>query len=798
VARGGLRFSDRPDDFRTEIHGLMSTQMVKNVLIVPVGAKGGFVLRNPPSDRDELRAAGDRVYEVFIRALLSITDNVIEGEPRHPEGILPYQEEYDPYLVVAADKGTAHLSDTANRISTSCGFWLDDAFASGGSNGYDHKATGITARGAWEVAKRSFREISIEPEIDIITAVGVGDMSGDVFGNGLLRSRTIKLLAAFNHIHIFIDPDPDPERSYAERERLFELPRSSWTDYSSKVLSEGGGIFARKSKTVDLSPRARQLLGFGAQEVVNGDRVIQAILKLEIDLMWMGGIGTYIKAREESHSQVGDKANDGVRVDARDLRCRVLAEGANLAITDRGRVEFARTGGHNYNAFLDNSGGVDTSDHEVNIKILFAPMLESGQLTREARNELLRQCELEVVDMVLDNNRAQSRMVSYDVIRSRKDIYRYARALAYLARNVPFNPEAFSLPSEEELQSRSRGGEGLHKCEAAVLCAHAKMHAYSQLLENEPLPAELVARAVRSYFPRQIVEAVGESALSKHLLRRELATTMVVNSMIDNAGGAMMAELALATAKSARDLALAYYSAAEAADVWQLQTQLFKLEDKSRQEAVYHAMVMLQSALEEATLYILDQSSTSATANIGAREVEQTRSLLASVWDILPEGSKRRSVQRAAALIDSGIPEELATKIVRRRYLMPVLDAVRLAQEMGREPSEVLWVRLAVTDAVRFLDLNQAVDRLVYATPWDGPAVSALRRQLNFHLHKLVRLSLGHDVESVMQRYALHDFRVRVEELVKSGASIAGLVMLDSWLRRLLPPLVEIDAMTAA
>ncbi|MGB1700323.1 MAG: NAD-glutamate dehydrogenase domain-containing protein, partial [Nannocystaceae bacterium] len=397
VARGGLRFSDRPDDFRTEIHGLMATQRVKNVLIVPMGAKGGFVLRNPPAGRKELREAGDHYYGMFIKALLAVTDNVVDGEVKSPVGIR-HTEGDDPYLVVAADKGTAHLSDTANAISMEHSFWLDDAFASGGSNGYDHKATGITARGAWEATKRCFREIGLDPESDEITAIGVGDMSGDVFGNGLMRSKTIQLKAAFNHIHIFIDPTPDPGASFAERGRLFEMQGSTWEDYSPEVLSAGGGVYARKSKEVPLSDEACDMLGFAHGETPSGDEVIRAIMRLEVHLFWMGGIGTYVKASHESNTDVGDKANDAVRIDAKELRCRIFAEGANLSITDKGRVQFAKRGGGGYTAFLDNSGGVDTSDHEVNTKILYAPLLQSGDVTRDHRNEVLRSVEEEICE----------------------------------------------------------------------------------------------------------------------------------------------------------------------------------------------------------------------------------------------------------------------------------------------------------------------------------------------------------------------------------------------------------------
>lgn len=795
VARGGLRFSDRPEDFRTEIHGLMATQMVKNVLIVPMGAKGGFVLRNPPAGRDALRAAGDAFYKRFINALLSVTDNVVDGVTKHPEGIIPFLEGEDPYLVVAADKGTAHLSDTANGISADQGFWLDDAFASGGSNGYDHKKTGITARGAWEVSKRSFRELGIDPEADVITAVGVGDMSGDVFGNGLLRSKTIKLVGAFNHMHVFIDPSPEPGKSYEERLRLFEMGRSSWEDYNEELLSKGGGVFLRKAKELDLSPEARELLGFGPDDVVNGDKAISAILKLEVDLLWMGGIGTYAKGKDESQVEVGDKANDSVRVNANELQCRVLGEGANLAITDRGRVEFAKRGGQNYNAFLDNSGGVDTSDHEVNIKILFAPLLNSGDVSRDARNSLLEDCEDEVVEMVLENNRSQSRMVSFDVERSRKDVFRYSRALRFLAGAVPFNPDMFAMPGDEELQSRSRRGQGLIKHEAAVLCAHAKMLAYRELLEDEPLPDALVRRMVRDYFPQRVLELAGSDAVENHLLRREIGTTMLVNNIVDNAGGSMLGEVALATGTSARDIALSYMHAAAACEWDGLCSELYATETSKTQTAVYRCMTLAQTWLEDATYYLLDQMPLPAMNDDAAKE---TFALLSHVDDVLPAGSKRRTKARTARLAEAGVPKPLAHRLVRLRYLTPVLDAVRLAMLLGRTPEEWLMLRLKVTDVMGFLYLNQAIDHMEIATPWDGPAVNALRRQLNFHLHKLVRLVEGDDVAGMVEKYGLGDFNVRVREEVDTGVTISGLVMLDDWLRRVLPPLTTIDTIEKA
>lgn len=790
VARGGLRFSDRPEDFRTEIHGLMATQMVKNVLIVPMGAKGGFVLRNPPSDRDALRKAGDHYYQIFIRALLAVTDNVVDGKPVTPKGILPHDEEDDTYLVVAADKGTAHLSDTANAISAELEFWLDDAFASGGSNGYDHKKTGITARGAWEATRRCFNELGVDPEADVITAIGVGDMSGDVFGNGLLRSKTVKLVAAFNHMHVFIDPDPDPAKSFEERKRLFELPRSAWTDYDPHVLSEGGGIYKRKSKEVELSPQARALLGIAEGAKINGDALVRAVLKLDVDLIWMGGIGTYIKAREETHAEVGDKANDSVRVDACDLRAKVLGEGANLAITDRGRVEFAKRGGQNYNAFLDNSGGVDTSDHEVNIKILFAPLLSAGTVSREDRNTLLQDCEDEVVQMVLANNRSQSRMVSFDVERSKADVYRYSRGLSYLAPRVPFNPDAYCMPSEDELTNRARRGEGLYKTEAAVLCAHTKMWAYRELLDDEPLPDALVEGFVREYFPKRVLDKAGTQAVQAHLLRREIATTMVVNRIVESAGATLLTELATGTLKPVRDTALAWLSAAEASDLYAVFGELIALEDKHHMPAVYRAMQFMQMYVEDAAFYLLDQMALPALDSAGCKQV---RDLLAHVQTALPSGSRGRTAQREAGLVELGIPEGLAGKIVRFRYLTPVIDAVRSAPTMDRTAEEMLFLRLQVTDAMNFMVLNQAMDHMIYASPWDGPSVSALRRQLNFHLHKLVRMVKGDDVQGMIDQYGLAEFCDNVRAQAETNPTVSGLVMLDDWLRRLLPPVAAID-----
>jgi glutamate dehydrogenase len=782
VARGGLRFSDRPEDFRTEVHDLMSTQMVKNVLIVPVGAKGGFVIKNPPTDRAELRRAGDATYARFVRALLSITDNVVNGEIVVPEHIL-YTEESDPYLVVAADKGTAHLSDTANRQSQERGFWMDDAFASGGSNGYDHKATGITARGAWETTIRNFREIGLHPEHDIITAIGVGDMSGDVFGNGLLRSRTIKLLGAFNHVHVFIDPSPDPELSFIERKRLFELPGSQWTDYNPKVLSPGGGVYDRRAKEVPLSPEARALLGVSEDATLSGEEVIRAILRIHVDLVWMGGIGTYVKASAESHSDVGDKNNDAVRVDARELRCRVFSEGANLAITERGRVELSKRGTLNYTSFLDNSGGVDLSDHEVNIKILFAPLLASGQVTREARNVALREVENEVCEMVLENNRSQSRMVSYDVHRSKRDIWRYSRTQTYLQAMVGMIPEAFALPTSDEMAARAAKGEGLIKCEGSALGSHAKMLAYRELLEDAPLPEALVDRMVSDYFPQRIREIAGEEALQKHLLRREIATTMVVNRIVDNAGASFFAELGYVTGRKSRDLAIAYFQAADLAGIEDVRADLFANETKENQHVVYEALSVIEDALESAVFYLLGPTA----PTLDAERLEIGSRLLAKFEELLPKGAVRRLGERAQSFVERGISPFVAHRLTSLGYLTSVFDTLALCANDSRSPEEIFRLRLSVAERMRTNDVVETVARKSFISPYDGLAIQALTRQLEVHVHKLTRMVGGNDVDGMLKQYGLLGLRDQIAAYLESEVGIAGLVMIDLQFRRLLP-----------
>ena len=534
VARGGIRWSDRHDDFRTEVLGLMKTQMVKNSIIVPVGSKGGFVLKGQVPPRPALDAYLVDRYREFISGLLDITDNIVDGAVLHPPEVVRHDAP-DPYLVVAADKGTAHLSDTANLVSSQYGFWLGDAFASGGRNGYDHKKVGITARGAWECVKHHFRNLGTDVQAQPFTCAGIGDMAGDVFGNGALMSRAMKLVAAFNHVHIFIDPDPDPERSYVERERLFKLPRSSWKDYDPGLISQGGGVFERSAKAIPISAEMRALLDIPA-EAASGEEVVRRILTARVDLLYNGGIGTYVKASSEEHAEVGDRANDRVRVDARDVRARVVAEGGNLGFTQRGRLEYAAGGGLLNTDAVDNSGGVDMSDHEVNIKILLDLLVKKGALAgREDRNKLLAEMTEEVAELVLADNRNQACAITLDARRSVGRYEEFAALVDELVGQGILSREDDAVPTRAELLPGRHAGRGFPRPLLAVMLGQVKRWAYDLLLDG-PFPDAPEAQAfLVGYFPRRLQQEFA-GALPEHTLRREIVATVAVNHVINNAG----------------------------------------------------------------------------------------------------------------------------------------------------------------------------------------------------------------------------------------------------------------------
>ena len=533
VARGGLRWSDRHADFRTEVLGLVKAQMVKNAIIVPVGSKGGFVVKNPPADRDAYLEAGKACYRTFIRGLLDLTDNLVEGKIVPPADTVRHDED-DPYLVVAADKGTAKFSDIANSIAAEYRFWLGDAFASGGSAGYDHKGIGITARGAWESVKRHFRLLGKDiQKDDTFSVVGIGDMSGDVFGNGMLLSANTRLLAAFNHLHIFIDPNPDPAASLAERERLFRLPRSSWADYNAALISKGGGVFARSDKTIAITPEMKAAFAIEEDHLTPTD-LISRLLKAPVDLIWNGGIGTYIKASDESHAQVGDRANDALRINGRDVRAKIIGEGGNLGMTQRGRIEAAQNGVRLNTDAIDNSGGVNCSDHEVNIKILLNQAIEAGELDLAARNALLAEMTDSVAAHVLRQNYLQPQTLSLALAR-RENLDDYARLMQQLEAEERLDRAIENLPDDASLGKRRDASDNLTAPELAVLLAYSKMWLYDHLLAS-PLPdVPYHQQSLRHYFPAQLAEKYGKY-MATHRLQREITSTWLTNDLVNSLG----------------------------------------------------------------------------------------------------------------------------------------------------------------------------------------------------------------------------------------------------------------------
>ena len=539
VARGGLRWSDRREDFRTEILGLVKAQAVKNAVIVPVGAKGGFLPKRLPDQavvgREAWLAEGVASYRTFISALLDITDNLVESAVVPPPNVVRHDGD-DPYLVVAADKGTATFSDIANGIAQSYGFWLGDAFASGGSVGYDHKAMGITARGAWESVKHHFREMDVDTQSEDFTVIGVGDMSGDVFGNGMLLSEHIRLVAAFDHRHVFLDPNPDAAVSFAERKRLFELPRSSWEDYDQSLISEGGGVFARTLKSIPISPQVAAVLALpDGTTALTPQELMRAVLKAPVDLLWNGGIGTYVKASTESNSNVGDKANDAIRIDGSDLRVKVVGEGGNLGFTQLGRVEASRNGVRINTDAIDNSAGVDTSDHEVNIKILLDSVVRSGDLTQKQRNELLAEMTDDVAAHVLEHNYGQNVLLSNARAQTHSMLPVHKRFIRHLERRGELDRQLEFLPSDAELDRRDAAGGGLTSPEFAVLVAYSKMVLADDLLDSALPDEPYFQRVLKAYFPKGVVDRY-EDRLESHPLRREIITTVVVNQIINRGG----------------------------------------------------------------------------------------------------------------------------------------------------------------------------------------------------------------------------------------------------------------------
>jgi glutamate dehydrogenase len=708
IARGGIRYSDRPDDFRTEVLGLMATQMKKNALIVPLGSKGGFVVKNLVPYDGNARAAGDDQYRVFIRALLSLTDNLVQGRSVPPPRVVRHDED-DTYLVVAADKGTAHLSDTANAVSQEQGFWLSDAFASGGSHGYDHKAVGITARGAWESVKRLFWERGVDVQREPITVVGIGDMSGDVFGNGLLASRTLRLLGAFDHRHIFLDPDPDPEASYRERERMFRLPRSAWTDYDAALISAGGGVFPRSAKAIPLSPGLRQVLGTEA-ESLSGEEVIRALLTAPVHLLWNGGIGTYVKSRAENHTEVGDPNNDSVRVDAQDLRAQVVGEGGNLGLTQLARIEFDLQGGGIHTDAIDNAGGVNMSDHEVNLKILLSALIDTGQLDgRDARNSLLQELEPEVSAAVLRANFRQVLTVSMDRLRSLDKVEPFVRLVDLLAAEGGLDRRTEAIPNTQRFQGFQKDGHGVPRPVLAVLLAYSKMLLYRRLAAA-PLTADAALEPYyRAYFPRSIVERFRLDE-AHHPLKRQIVATVVTNRVIDQAGVTFVPELAAFSGRSWMEAVEAYLLADAIVDGPAYREQVYAFATTLPADTQYRLLMELEALLAEMVRALLLRLRDDKPLLAGAAARRAEFLAYCEVLPALLDAEDTEAMADAAEeLTKVGMRPEAAHLAALVPYLYDYPLVCGLAAEGGIAVPEAHALVAAVDERFRFCQLETAL-----------------------------------------------------------------------------------------
>ncbi|MBY0346045.1 MAG: NAD-glutamate dehydrogenase, partial [Neisseriaceae bacterium] len=753
VARGGLRWSDRMEDFRTEVLGLVKAQMVKNSVIVPMGSKGGFVCKNAPapSHRDAFLAEGIACYKLFISALLDLTDNLVNGQVQVPVNVY-CRDEVDPYLVVAADKGTATFSDIANGVSADYGFWLDDAFASGGSVGYDHKAMGITARGAWEATQRHFRHLGKNIQTEDFTVIGIGDMAGDVFGNGMLLSEHICLLAAFNHQHIFLDPNPNVANSFAERKRLFQLPRSSWADYNPALISAGGGVFERSAKSIPLSTEVRAWLKTDATEMPPLE-LIHALLQAEADLLYNGGIGTYIKASDESHADAKDRANDALRVNGNQLRVKVVCEGGNLGCTQKGRIEYALNGGNIYTDAIDNSAGVDCSDHEVNIKILLGSVVQAQQMTTAERNVLLASMTEEVGALVLRNNYLQTQALAFNQhFHAPSMLSTHARMMMKMEKEgfLKLHRDIEFLPNEAQLAARKSARLGLSAPEIAVLMAYNKIN-LDQALLNTTLPDEAdFASILVNYFPKAL-QTQFESAMSTHHLKREIISNQLANQVINRMGTTFLFRMKEAFPCDEAAICRAWWLANHSLKAEQLWLALEALDNLVAADLQIHGMMMVRTLVERATRWFLTHKralvSSGVPSSLGLQAyIDEFAPKVEQVMQALPNlilAHQDPEVASIEAEFDvPNMPQNLARLLARLSYAVPVFDIIELADanavdllilaqnyyEMG-VALQLNWLRVAITDLPR-------------DNRWQSLARSALRDDLYRQHAQLLQAAL--------------------------------------------------------
>ncbi|HOV96151.1 MAG TPA: NAD-glutamate dehydrogenase [Thermomonas sp.] len=763
VARGGLRWSDRREDFRTEVLGLVKAQMVKNTVIVPVGSKGGFYpkqLPNPALDRDAWLAEGIACYKRFINGLLDITDNLsVAGKVLPPAQVVRHDGD-DPYLVVAADKGTASFSDIANAIAQAHGYWLDDAFASGGSAGYSHKGMGITARGAWESVKHHFGALGRDCQTQDFTCVGIGDMSGDVFGNGMLLSEHIRLLCAFDHRHIVLDPNPDAAVSFKERQRLFDLPRSSWADYNAKLISKGGGIYPRSLKSIDITPQVREALGIAEGiKAMTPNELMHAALRAPVDLLWNGGIGTYVKSSKETHADAGDRANNGLRVNGADLRCKIVGEGGNLGMTQLGRIEAAQAGVLLNTDFIDNSAGVDTSDHEVNIKILLNGEVQKNKLKLADRNKLLAKMTDEVAQLVLNDNYRQNQALtlmermSATRLGSKMHFISTLEAQGLLDRQIEF------LPTDAEIAERKLRGQGLTRPELAILLSYSKLVAFPQLLASDVPEDPYLSKELVRYFPEPL-QAKYAKAMEGHRLKREIIATAVTNSTINRMGATFLMRMQEDSGRSIGEIARAYTITRETLDARELWAKIDALDGKLPGSVQVDALQVIWELQRGFTRWLLSRPGAVPAITTAVERYHDGFRDIRAGEGILPPS--QRPVYEASRKLwrEKGVPAALADQLAALPYLQASPDIIELARERKLRPIEVAKVYFRLADALHEPWLSAQIDGLKVDGRWHAVARGVLRDELATQMRALTGLVLampGKDADAKVKAWLERD-----------------------------------------
>ncbi|PJE18327.1 MAG: NAD-glutamate dehydrogenase [Legionella sp.] len=782
VARGGLRWSERLEDFRTEVLGLMKAQTVKNAIIVPSGAKGGFILKkqliNPT--REVLQAEVIRCYKLFISGLLDLTDNIKGKNFQHPKNVICY-DDFDPYLVVAADKGTAAFSDIANEISKSYHFWLGDAFASGGVTGYDHKKIGITARGAWESVKRHFHELNIDATSANITVVGIGDMSGDVFGNAMMYSKHIQLVAAFDHRHIFIDPSPNPATSYKERVRLFNLAHSSWEDYNPKLISQGGGVFSRSLKSITLSAAIKKLLGVTAN-TLNPNELICAILKAPVQLLFNGGIGTYVKANTETNIDVGDHSNDYCRVNGEELRCKVVAEGGNLGFTQLGRVEYALTGGLINTDFIDNSAGVDTSDHEVNLKILLDHQVAAGKLSEKSRNTLLAKVADEVAELVLHHNYEQALLISYSAQRAKINSTLYIQYIKELESQGLLDRKLEFLPDDKKLIERKSIDEGLTRPELAVLVAYSKIYIKNEIL-NSSLPEEpIFKQLVETAFPASIVSKY-KSAMKEHRLHREIIATQLSNQVVNEMGITFIYRLQMENSATVSEIVRAYMITTFIFETREVQKLVLSLDFKIQMNEQYNMLYNIRNFLNLATRWFLNtnhlKEDLSTLVNYFSKQIK----IIEKVTPSLMGGATKQYYETLTQQFTvAGLPTETAKRIATYRAIYSGLNIIEVATQNRFDLIRTAEVYFLIGEQFNLLWFRDQIARDSREGHWNNLSRLAIRDELDFAQRALSESILksdknkADDVPTLIQKWMKHNERMLgrwnrlLEQLHASGS----------------------------